>query len=62
MPYQRTLDISKILLTIKRDELQKTSREVLCQIGCRVYKKEKEAEIFSELAKIRNTLTLMKIF
>lgn len=51
-----TIDISKMLLTIKEEELPETSREILFQIGSRIYNKEEEAETFSELAKIRNTL------
>ncbi|MDI6754736.1 MAG: DUF86 domain-containing protein [Thermodesulfobacteriota bacterium] len=51
-----TLDISKMVLTIMGDEIPETSREVLFKIGSRIYEKEEEAETFSELAKIRNTL------
>lgn len=51
-----TLDMSKILLTTREEEIPETSREILFQIGSRIYKKEEEAETFSELAKIRNTL------
>ena len=51
-----TLDISKMLLTIKEGEIPETSREVLFWIASHVYNKEEEAEAFSELAKIRNTL------
>jgi len=51
-----TLDIAKMLLTIMGEEIPETSREVLFQIGSRIYDKEEEAENFSELAKIRNTL------
>jgi uncharacterized protein YutE (UPF0331/DUF86 family) len=51
-----TLDISKMVLTIIGDEIPETSREVLFKVGARIYAKEEEAETFSELAKIRNTL------
>lgn len=51
-----TLDISKMLLTIKGEELPETSREILFAIGSHIYTKEEDAEAFSELAKIRNTL------
>lgn len=51
-----TLDISKMLLTIEGGEIPETSREVLFWIGSHIYNKEEEAEAFSELAKIRNTL------
>lgn len=51
-----TLDISKMLLTIREEEIPETSREVLFRIGSHIYNKEEEAENFSELAKIRNTL------
>lgn len=51
-----TLDMSKIFLTIMGEEVPETSREVLFRVGVHIYDKEKEAEIFSELAKIRNTL------
>ena len=51
-----TLDISKMLLTIRGEEISETSREVLFRMGSHVYSEEKEAETFSELAKIRNTL------
>jgi uncharacterized protein YutE (UPF0331/DUF86 family) len=51
-----TLDISKMLLTIRGEEIPETSREVLFQIGSHIYSREEEAETFSELARIRNTL------
>jgi len=51
-----TLDISKMLLTIIGEEIPETSRQVLFKIGARTFETEEEAEIFSELAKIRNTL------
>jgi len=51
-----TLDISKMLLAIRGEEIPETSREVLFQIGSGVYDSEEDAESFSELAKIRNTL------
>lgn len=50
------LDISKMFLTIKGETVPETSREVLFQMGSRIYGIEAEAEAFSELAKIRNTL------
>jgi uncharacterized protein YutE (UPF0331/DUF86 family) len=51
-----TLDICKMLLTIEGGEIPETSREVLFRIGSHIYNKEEEGEVFSELAKIRNTL------
>ena len=51
-----TLDISKMLLTIKGEILPETSREVLFKIGSYFFNKEEDAIFFSELAKIRNTL------
>jgi uncharacterized protein YutE (UPF0331/DUF86 family) len=51
-----TLDISKMVLTIMGDEIPETSREVLFKVGSHIYAKEEEAETFSELAKIRDTL------
>jgi uncharacterized protein YutE (UPF0331/DUF86 family) len=51
-----TLDISKILLTIREEEIPETSREILFQMGSHIYNREQEAEALSELAKIRNTL------
>ena len=51
-----TLDISKMFLSIMGEEVPETSREVLFRVGGRIYEKEKEAETFSELASIRNTL------
>lgn len=50
------LDISKMLLTIRRDSTPETSREVLFLIASSIFDKEEDAETFSELAKIRNTL------
>ncbi|MFH1146738.1 MAG: HepT-like ribonuclease domain-containing protein [Pseudomonadota bacterium] len=50
------LDISKMFLTITGETIPETSREVLFQMGACVYGIEAEAEAFSELAKIRNTL------
>lgn len=51
-----TLDICKILLTIRGEQIPETSREILFQIGSRIYDREEQAVTFSELAKIRNTL------
>ncbi|MGQ9696274.1 MAG: HepT-like ribonuclease domain-containing protein [Thermodesulfobacteriota bacterium] len=51
-----TLDLSKILLIMNREEILETSREILLKIGARIYQKEEEALSFSEFAKIRNTL------
>jgi len=51
-----TLDISKMLLTIREEEIPETSREILFQIGSHIYNREEAAEALSELAKIRNTL------
>lgn len=51
-----TLDISKMLLTIKGEEVPETSREVLFQIGSHIYNREEAAEALSELAKVRNAL------
>lgn len=50
------LDISKVLLAIRSEEIPETSREILFKVGSFVFDKEAEAEAFSELAKIRNTL------
>ena len=50
------LDISKMLVTIREEDLPETSREVLFRIGSHIFKMEEEVETFSELAKIRNTL------
>ena len=51
-----TLDVSKMFLTIRGESIPDTSREVLFLISSRIYDKEEEAETFSELARIRNTL------
>lgn len=51
-----TLDISKMLLAIRGEEIPETSREVLFKMSAHIYDKEEEAQAFSELAKIRNTL------
>lgn len=51
-----TLDISKMLLAVGREEVPETSKEVLFKIASFIYEEEDEAEEFSELAKIRNTL------
>jgi uncharacterized protein YutE (UPF0331/DUF86 family) len=51
-----TLDISKMFLTFGGGEVPETSREVLFRIACHVYRDEVEAQAFSELAKVRNTL------
>lgn len=51
-----TLDISKVLLVIRNEEVPETSREILFKVGSLVFDKELKAEAFSELAKIRNTL------
>lgn len=51
-----TMDISKMILTTKGEAIPETSRDILFRIGSYVYDKEKKAEGFSELAKIRNTL------
>ena len=51
-----TLDISKVLLAAKGEEIPETSREILFRVGSSVFDAEVKAEIFSELAKIRNTL------
>jgi len=51
-----TLDISKMFLAGMGEEIPETSREVLFRMGGHIYEKEKEADAFSELAKIRNTL------
>jgi len=50
------LDVSKMFLTIREEEIPETSREVLFRIGSHIYNKEEEAEALSELARIRNTL------
>ena len=49
-------DISKMLFTIKREDVPETSRELLFKIGSSIFKTEEEAKNFSDLAKIRNTL------
>lgn len=51
-----TLDISKMLLTLCGGDVPETSREILFKIASLIYKEEDKAEIFSRLAKIRNTL------
>lgn len=51
-----TLDISKILITLREDEIPETSREILFKVASLVYKEEEKAETFSKLAKTRNTL------
>ena len=51
-----TLDIAKVLVAVKGNEIPETSREVLFQIGSQVFGREEEAESFSEFARIRNTL------
>jgi len=51
-----TLDISKIFFVVRGEEVPETSREILFKIGAEICRTEKEAEEFSELAKIRNTL------
>ncbi len=51
-----TLDVAKMVLTTKGEQLPETSREVLFHIASYIYKNEGDAEDFSELAKIRNTL------
>ena len=51
-----TLDISKILITLREEEIPETSREILFKVASLVYKEEEKAETFSKLAKIRNTL------
>ncbi len=51
-----TLDISKVLLVVRSEEVPETSREILFRVGSLVFDKEVRAEAFSELAKIRNTL------
>jgi uncharacterized protein YutE (UPF0331/DUF86 family) len=44
------------LEAVRGEEVPETSREILFKIGAEIYRTEKEAEEFSELAKIRNTL------
>ncbi|MBI4972446.1 MAG: DUF86 domain-containing protein [Candidatus Omnitrophica bacterium] len=51
-----TLDIVKVLIVVKGEILPETSREVLFHIASCIYDKEEDAHIFSQLAKIRNTL------
>ena len=41
---------------MRGEEIPETSREVLFRIGSGIYDSEEDAESFSELAKIRNTL------
>ena len=51
-----TLDISKMIITIRGEAIPETSSDILFRIGSYTYDEEKKAESFSELAKIRNTL------
>lgn len=51
-----TLDISKMFLTLSGGDVPETSREILFKMASFIYKEEEEAETFSKLAKIRNTL------
>jgi uncharacterized protein YutE (UPF0331/DUF86 family) len=51
-----TIDICKMFLVGKKEEIPEATREILFKIACLIYQKETEAELFSELAKIRNTL------
>jgi len=51
-----TLDLSKMILTLKGKEVPETSRELLFKMASLIFDKEDEAEKFSEAAKIRNTL------
>jgi uncharacterized protein YutE (UPF0331/DUF86 family) len=51
-----TLDISKMLIILRGEDVPETSREVLFKIASHVCKTESEAETFSQLAKIRNAL------
>ena len=51
-----TLDLSKMLLTLKGKEVPETSRELLFKMAALIFDKEADAEKFSEMAKIRNTL------
>ena len=50
-----TLDISKMILTLSKEDIPETSREILYKIATLIYEEE-TAETFSKLAKIRNTL------
>ena len=50
-----TLDISKMILTLRKEDIPETSREILFKIAALIYE-EDTAEAFSKLAKIRNTL------
>ncbi len=51
-----TLDLSKMFLSFRGEGIPETSREVLYKIASFVFEKESDAEAFSQLAKIRNTL------
>lgn len=51
-----TLDLSKMMLTLKGKEVPETSRELLFKMASLMFDKEADAEAFSEMAKIRNTL------
>lgn len=51
-----TLDISKILITLRNEEVPETSREILFKVASLFHKEEEKAETFSKLTKIRNTL------
>lgn len=50
-----TIDICKIFLVAKNEEIPETTRDILFKMACLIYQIETEAELFSELAKIRNT-------
>lgn len=52
-----TLDLSKMILTLQGKEVPETSRELLFKMASLIFDKEADAETFSELAKIRNTLS-----
>ncbi len=45
-----------MILTLKGDDLPETSRDLLFKMASLIFDKEADAEIFSEMAKIRNTL------
>jgi len=51
-----TLDVSKMFLASEGEVVPETSREVLYRIAAFIFEKERDAETFSELARIRNTL------
>lgn len=56
MPNQRDLRYFQNFFAGRGEDLPETSREMLFKMGAEISRAEKEAEEFSELAKIRSTL------